>query len=175
MNRILIIGGASKDAQNLIEEKLANGFEVVCIDNFSKSDINNIEKFYGYKNFIFIKHDINMPFFIEVSEVYNFISNMNESIKGNIEMIREKNGIEMRAESGEARNEYPHSPMANSPLIGGEPRSARRGGISIIGTGYVGLTTAAILSGAGYKVYTVDVDENKINTVKSGKSYFFEP
>lgn len=46
--------------------------------------------------------------------------------------------------------------------------------ISIIGTGYVGLTTAAVLANAGYKVYTIDIDEDKINTIKKGKSYFYE-
>lgn len=46
--------------------------------------------------------------------------------------------------------------------------------ISIVGTGYVGLTTAAILSNIGYKVYTIDVDQKKIDTIKSGKSFFYE-
>ncbi|MEI7603632.1 MAG: UDP-glucose/GDP-mannose dehydrogenase family protein [bacterium] len=46
--------------------------------------------------------------------------------------------------------------------------------ISIIGTGYVGLTTAAILSSIGYKVYTIDIDEKKIDIIKTGKSYFHE-
>lgn len=46
--------------------------------------------------------------------------------------------------------------------------------ISIVGTGYVGLTSAAVLANAGYKVFTVDVDPKKIEIIKSGKSYFFE-
>lgn len=46
--------------------------------------------------------------------------------------------------------------------------------VSIVGNGYVGLTTAAVLSNVGYKVYTVDIDKSKIETIKSGKSYFFE-
>lgn len=46
--------------------------------------------------------------------------------------------------------------------------------IAVIGTGYVGLSTAAILSNVGFTVYTVDVDESKINTLKKGKSHFFE-
>ncbi|BCX13517.1 MAG: hypothetical protein KatS3mg085_049 [Candidatus Dojkabacteria bacterium] len=47
--------------------------------------------------------------------------------------------------------------------------------IAIIGTGYVGLSTAAILANVGYKVWAVDVDESKIQTIKKGKSYFYEP
>jgi len=46
--------------------------------------------------------------------------------------------------------------------------------VSIVGTGYVGLTTAAVLANAGFKVYTIDIDEKKISMIKSGKSYFFE-
>ena len=37
--------------------------------------------------------------------------------------------------------------------------------ISVIGAGYVGLTTAAILSNAGYKTYLIDVDQNKIDII----------
>ena len=47
--------------------------------------------------------------------------------------------------------------------------------ISIVGTGFVGLTTAAVFANAGYRTYTIDTDENKINTIKSGKSPFYEP
>ncbi|MBN2101028.1 UDP-glucose/GDP-mannose dehydrogenase family protein [Candidatus Dojkabacteria bacterium] len=46
--------------------------------------------------------------------------------------------------------------------------------ISIVGTGYVGLTTGALLAAAGNKVYCIDVDPNKINVVKKGKSHFYE-
>ncbi|MFW5720241.1 MAG: UDP-glucose dehydrogenase family protein [Candidatus Dojkabacteria bacterium] len=46
--------------------------------------------------------------------------------------------------------------------------------IAIIGTGYVGLTTAALLSNAGFTVYTVDINKEKIDTIKTGKSYFYE-
>ena len=38
--------------------------------------------------------------------------------------------------------------------------------ISIVGTGYVGLSTATIFANAGFKVYTIDIDENKIETIK---------
>lgn len=47
--------------------------------------------------------------------------------------------------------------------------------ITIVGTGYVGLTTAVMLANAGYKVFTLDIDQKKIDVVKTGKSYFYEP
>ena len=46
--------------------------------------------------------------------------------------------------------------------------------IAIIGTGYVGLTTAAILANSGYNVHALDIDEDKIKTIQSGKSHFYE-
>ncbi len=46
--------------------------------------------------------------------------------------------------------------------------------IAIIGTGYVGLTLSALLARVGYKTYCIDVVPEKIKTIKSGKSYFYE-
>lgn len=46
--------------------------------------------------------------------------------------------------------------------------------ISIVGTGYVGLTSAAVLANAGFKVFAVDVDSKKIEAIKQGRSHFFE-
>lgn len=47
--------------------------------------------------------------------------------------------------------------------------------VSIVGTGYVGLTTGALLAAAGHKVYCIDIDTSKIEKIKKGKSYFYEP
>ena len=46
--------------------------------------------------------------------------------------------------------------------------------ISVIGTGYVGLTTAVGFAIQGHKVYCVDIDENKIDLIKSGKAPIYE-
>ncbi|MBS3054432.1 MAG: UDP-glucose/GDP-mannose dehydrogenase family protein [Candidatus Aenigmarchaeota archaeon] len=46
--------------------------------------------------------------------------------------------------------------------------------VSIIGTGYVGLSTAAGLASKGHRVICVDKDPSKINAVKAGKSHFYE-
>lgn len=45
----------------------------------------------------------------------------------------------------------------------------------IVGTGYVGLVTAVCLAKLGNKVIAVDIDESKINQLKSGDIPFFEP
>lgn len=47
--------------------------------------------------------------------------------------------------------------------------------IGIIGTGYVGTTTAACFADIGHDVWCYDINQEKINTIKSGKSGIFEP
>ena len=46
--------------------------------------------------------------------------------------------------------------------------------IAIIGSGYVGTTTAALLAHAGYNVVALDIDPKKVDTLNSGKSPFYE-
>lgn len=47
--------------------------------------------------------------------------------------------------------------------------------ITIFGTGYVGLVTGVCLADIGHNVICVDVDADKIATLKEGKSPFYEP
>ncbi|MBI2599098.1 UDP-glucose/GDP-mannose dehydrogenase family protein [Candidatus Curtissbacteria bacterium] len=47
--------------------------------------------------------------------------------------------------------------------------------LTVVGAGYVGLVTAAVFSELGNKVFCVDVDKSKIESLKKGKMPFFEP
>lgn len=47
--------------------------------------------------------------------------------------------------------------------------------IGIVGLGYVGLVTAAVLSSQGHEVYGVDIDESKIKGLNCGRSLIYEP
>src|SRR5579872_6902917 len=47
--------------------------------------------------------------------------------------------------------------------------------VSIIGTGYVGLTTGACLAFLGRKVTCIDADERKVKALQAGKIPFYEP
>ena len=46
--------------------------------------------------------------------------------------------------------------------------------ISIVGSGYVGLTTAVGLAGNGCKVTCIDTDKDKVKQINQGKSPFYE-
>src|SRR3989442_4185261 len=47
--------------------------------------------------------------------------------------------------------------------------------IAVIGTGYVGLTTAVCLAKLGHQVVGVDIDEAKVARLKSGQPTIYEP
>lgn len=46
--------------------------------------------------------------------------------------------------------------------------------VTILGTGYVGLTTAAIFAAAGIKTYVVDPNDSRLEAVRQGRSFFYE-
>ncbi len=47
--------------------------------------------------------------------------------------------------------------------------------ITITGTGFVGLITAAVFADKGFSVVTLDIDQEKVDTVNKGETFFFEP
>ncbi|NHJ32213.1 MAG: UDP-glucose/GDP-mannose dehydrogenase family protein [Asgard group archaeon] len=47
--------------------------------------------------------------------------------------------------------------------------------ITITGTGFVGLVTAAVFADKGFNVVALDIDKKKVDTVNKGETFFFEP
>ena len=69
--RILVTGGAGFLGSHLVERLLAEGHDVTCVDNYFTGDKGNIAHLMGNPYFEVIRHDITMPFYIEVDEIYN--------------------------------------------------------------------------------------------------------
>ena len=69
--RILVTGGSGFLGASLCERLVQAGHEVVCLDNFLTSSIDNIEHLLGSGNFNLIEHDITEPIRLEVDEIYN--------------------------------------------------------------------------------------------------------
>ncbi|HOY40021.1 MAG: SDR family oxidoreductase [Bacteroidales bacterium] len=71
MKKILVTGGAGFIGSHLCEKLLNEGNEVICLDNFFTGSKSNIVHLLGNKYFELVRHDVTMPYFIEVDEIYN--------------------------------------------------------------------------------------------------------
>lgn len=71
MKRILVTGGAGFIGSHLCERLLHEGNEVVCLDNFFTGTKSNIIHLMGQPYFELVRHDVIMPYYIEVDEIYN--------------------------------------------------------------------------------------------------------
>ncbi len=69
--RILVTGGAGFLGSHLCERLLNDGHEVICLDNYFTGQKRNIVHLLDNPYFEVIRHDVTMPFFIEVDEIYN--------------------------------------------------------------------------------------------------------
>ena len=69
--RVLVTGGAGFLGSHLIDRILAQGHEVVCVDNFFTGSKRNIEHMLPNPRFEFIRHDVTFPLYLEVDEIYN--------------------------------------------------------------------------------------------------------
>lgn len=68
--RILITGGAGFIGSNLIKKLLISN-EIICLDNLYTGSRANIEAFISHKNFEFIRHDVTLPIYLEVDQIYH--------------------------------------------------------------------------------------------------------
>ncbi len=71
MKKILVTGGAGFIGSHLCERLLNDGNEVICLDNFFTGSKANIIHLIDNPYFELVRHDVTMPFFIEVDEIYN--------------------------------------------------------------------------------------------------------
>ncbi|MCS7029099.1 MAG: SDR family oxidoreductase [Geminocystis sp.] len=71
MKRILVTGGAGFIGSHLCERLLNEGNEVLCVDNFYTGTKRNILHLLNNPHFEVIRHDITLPLYVEVDEIYN--------------------------------------------------------------------------------------------------------
>jgi UDP-glucuronate decarboxylase len=69
--RILVTGGAGFLGSHLCERLLNEGHDVVCLDNYFTGQKRNVVHLIGHPYFELVRHDVTMPYFVEVDEIYN--------------------------------------------------------------------------------------------------------
>jgi len=69
--RILVTGGAGFLGSHLCDRLLAEGHEIICLDNLFTGRKANIAHLLGEPRFEFVRHDVTDPFKFEVDQIYN--------------------------------------------------------------------------------------------------------
>ena len=70
-DRTLVTGGAGFLGSHLCDRLIAEGNDVLCLDNFFTGTKENIGHLLGNRNFELIRHDVTFPLYVEVDEIYN--------------------------------------------------------------------------------------------------------
>ncbi|MFI4854507.1 MAG: UDP-glucuronic acid decarboxylase family protein [Phycisphaerales bacterium JB065] len=100
IKRILVTGGAGFLGSHLCERLCDRGHDIICLDNFFTSQKSNVDHLLDRHNFELIRHDITLPIWLEVDEIYNLacpaapghyqynpIKTMKTSVMGAINML----------------------------------------------------------------------------------------
>jgi UDP-glucuronate decarboxylase len=95
-----VTGGAGFLGSHLCERLIDRGHDVICLDNFFTSQKSNVAGLLDRPNFELIRHDVTLPIFLEVDEIYNLacpaapghyqfnpIKTMKTSVMGAINML----------------------------------------------------------------------------------------
>ncbi len=69
--RVLVTGGAGFLGSHLCERLLADGNDVICLDNFFTGTKDNVAPLLGDPHFELMRHDVTFPLYVEVDEIYN--------------------------------------------------------------------------------------------------------
>ncbi|QDV63186.1 UDP-glucuronate decarboxylase [Crateriforma conspicua] len=139
MLRILVTGGAGFLGSHLCERLVKDGHDVICLDNFFTSQKTNVTHLLDYPNFELIRHDITVPVFLEVDQIYNLacpaapghyqfnpIKTIKTSVLGSINML----GLAKRC--GGRILQASTSEVYGDPEVHPQPESYR-GSVSPIG------------------------------------------
>jgi len=68
---ILVTGGAGFLGSHLCDRLIADGHDVVCVDNLFTGSRRNIAHLMQHSRFDFLRHDVTFPLYVEVDEIYN--------------------------------------------------------------------------------------------------------
>ena len=71
MNRVLVTGGAGFLGSHLCDRLIADGADLLCVDNFFTGSKRNIEHLLNKPYFELMRHDVTFPLYAEVDQIFN--------------------------------------------------------------------------------------------------------
>lgn len=71
MSRVLVTGGAGFLGSHLCERLLAEGHDVICVDNYYTGSKQNLASVAGNPRLEIIRHDVTFPLYVEVDRIFN--------------------------------------------------------------------------------------------------------
>jgi len=69
--QVLVTGGAGFLGSHLCERLVAEGYDVLCVDNFFTGTKRNVDTLVRNPRFELLRHDVTFPLYIEVDQIYN--------------------------------------------------------------------------------------------------------
>ena len=69
--RMLVTGGAGFLGSHLCDRLIADGHEVLCVDNFYTGTRRNIHHLLDNPAFELLRHDVTFPLYVEVDRIFN--------------------------------------------------------------------------------------------------------
>ena len=132
MRRILIAGGAGHIGSHLCEAHLACGDDVVCVDDFSTGDRDNVAHLEGRDLFALIEHAVTQPLDEHADAIYNLacpaapvhyqrdpVRTLRSSVLGSLQLL------DLAARTGARILLTSTSEVYGDPLVHPQPESYR--------------------------------------------------
>ena len=69
--KIMVTGGAGFVGSHLCRRLLADGHEVLCVDNFFTGNKDNVIDLLSNPRFELMRHDVTFPLYVEMDQIYN--------------------------------------------------------------------------------------------------------
>ena len=125
--RVLVTGGAGFIGSHLCKRLVEEGCDVLCVDNYFTGTKQNVVSLQDYDNFELMRHDVTVPLYVEVDQIYNLacpaspihyqfdpVQTIKTSVHGSINMLglakRKKVRILQASTSEVYGNPKVHSP-----------------------------------------------------------------
>ena len=71
VKKVLVTGGAGFIGSHLCDRLVADGCDVLCVDNYFTGAKDNIARLMGNPRFEVMRHDVTFPLYVEIDEIYN--------------------------------------------------------------------------------------------------------